>query len=259
MRIPLLIANWKMNHNVNETIKFATGLERNLDKIDEAIDLVVCPPFTSLYSLSVIISESAAFEIGAQNCHFETSGAFTGEISPAFLAEMNCRYVLVGHSERRQHFFETSEACEKKIKAIFKHDMSPVYCVGETLEQRQSQKTFDIISEQLTKGLNSVTIPNNEEAELVIAYEPVWAIGTGNNATPEQAEEVHTFIRHFIEKKWGQEQASKTRLLYGGSVKPDNIKVLMAKENIDGALIGGASLDVDLFFKMVKETISQTN
>ena len=182
--------------------------------------------------------------------HFADEGAFTGEISPLMLKELNCEYVILGHSERRQHFKEDDDLINKKVIAALKNNLKPILCIGETLKQRKNNQTFNIIKNQLINSLKNIS--KNNILKVVIAYEPVWAIGTGVNATPKQAEEVHVFIRSLLSEKYDKKTAEETRVLYGGSVKPENIKDLMKEENIDGALVGGASLSAESFAKIVK-------
>ena len=254
MRKPLIVANWKMNHTVKEGLKFATRIQKDLPS-EGQVEVVLCPPFTSLYSLSVALSERQSGSdrpgvgLGAQNCHWEDKGACTGEISPVFLKELNCDYVIVGHSERRQLFHETDEQICKKITAVFAGEMTPIFCVGEMESQREGNKTLEVIENQLGKGLDGIfasSIPG-----LVVAYEPVWAIGTGKNATPDEAQEVHRAIRQWFKRHFTEEVSDGVRILYGGSVKPDNIAALMKKPDIDGVLVGGASLEVDSFAQIV--------
>ncbi len=250
MRVPLIIANWKMNHTVSDSIKFVTRLNREL-KLTQNTDIVICPPFTSLNSLHVAIAETPelGIKLGAQNCHFETSGAFTGEISPAFLKEMGCDYVILGHSERRHLFKESSAEVGKKVLAALNHDLRVVLCVGETLAERESSKTWDVILSQLQEGLKNV--PREKMSHVTIAYEPVWAIGTGKNADPPQAQETHQQIRSWILEQFDIKIAQELRILYGGSVKPDNISSFMKMGDVDGALVGGASLEVESFIKII--------
>lgn len=261
MRKPLIVANWKMNHTMKEGLKFVTRLLKDLPS-EGQVEVVLCPPYTSLYSLSVALSDRQSvsgggqsgsdrpgIKLGGQNCHWNDAGAYTGEISPVFLKELNCDYVIVGHSERRQLFGETDGQICKKITAVFANEMTPIFCVGETEGQRKGGKTPEVIENQLGKGLEGIF--SSSIPALVVAYEPVWAIGTGNNATPEQAQEVHQTIRHWFKRRFTEEAADAVRILYGGSVKPDNITVLMKKPDIDGALVGGASLEVDSFAQIV--------
>lgn len=248
LRIPLIVANWKMNHNVEETLKFITLFQKRWISTRD-IEVVICPPFTSLYNLSVALSESESIGLGAQNCFYEEAGAYTGETSPLALKELNCRYVIIGHSERRKIFGETNEILSKKIDLVQKSEMTPIYCVGETKEERTRHITEEIVQNQLTEGLR-LCRPEGY-SNLVIAYEPVWAIGTGEHATPEVAEEVQKSIRQWLASKSGSEAADKARILYGGSVKPENMRSLMKQPNMDGVLVGGSSLDVDSFLQIV--------
>lgn len=249
-RKPLIIANWKMNHGVEDAIKFMAGFTKK--RLPENVDVVICPPFTALYTMGITLSEIKSVALGAQNCHAESSGAFTGEISTDFLEEMDCRYVLIGHSERRHIFGETDEFLQKKLTRVLHTNLIAVYCVGETEAERDAGKTFDVIKRQL----NAITMePADELSRLVIAYEPVWAIGTGKTATPAQAQEVHHFIRKWIQEKFGLARAAELRLLYGGSVKADNTKELMSQEDIDGLLVGGASLKADSFCDIITHSV----
>lgn len=246
MRIPLAVANWKMNHSVGETRAFFDSWSEQ--KKTTKTEVVLCPPFTSLSVFSEK-KRAGSFFLGAQNCHWEDKGAYTGEISPLFLADLGCIYVILGHSERRHIFGETDEVINRKVKAVVNHQLIPIFCVGETLSQREADQTLAVIEKQLFAGLKEVD-PETVD-ELVVAYEPVWAIGTGKNATPDQAQEVHVQIRQWITKNWGEEWGQKTRILYGGSVTPKNSGVLMDQPDIDGVLVGGASLKVDTFLEIV--------
>lgn len=246
----LIAANWKMNYGVEESLKYWAEFTRQPLEY-ENVDIVLCPPFTSLYTMSVAISENEKVYLGAQNCFYEDSGAYTGEVSPVFLQEISCDYVIVGHSERRQIFKEDNQMIAKKLVKVFEHDMLPIFCVGETLEEREKSQTFSVIEAQLKDGL--VGINRDQIAQVVIAYEPVWAIGTGKTATPEQAQEVHQYIREHIRKHYGSSFANEIRILYGGSAKPENIRNLISQDDIDGALVGGASLHPDQFLDMVRQ------
>lgn len=248
MRTPLIVANWKMNQTIEESLKFATHLEKGFPMFGK-VEMVICPPHTALYSLSVILAEQGKVKLGGQNCHWEDHGAFTGEVSPVFLKELDCEYVIIGHSERRHLFGETDEVINKKLQSVFENEMTPIFCIGETEEERKSGKTIKVVTNQLSKGLEGLN--KDYLSKLVIAYEPVWAIGTGKNATSDEAEEVHQTIRNWYTKQAGDEIAKKIRILYGGSVKPDNIGDFMKKSDIDGALVGGASLKVDSFLQIV--------
>ena len=247
MRKPFIAGNWKMNKNAKEAVSLAKKLKNNLKNIKDR-DVLICPGFAALCCVYEEIKGSN-IRLGAQDMHSEDDGAFTGEVSPLMLKDF-CEYVILGHSERRQLFNETDESVNKKIKKALEHGLKPILCIGESLEERENDKTFDIIKNQLKKSLKNIN--KKEIKEIIIAYEPVWAIGTGKTATPGQAEEVHAFIREWVGKNYGSEAADKLRILYGGSVKPENAKELMEKEDIDGALVGGASLDAESFSKIVE-------
>lgn len=237
-----------MHKNISEAIELANGIKRELYNAD-SLDIVLCPPFTALSSVSEVIADSN-IGLGAQDMYWEEQGAFTGEVSGGMLKDAGCKYVIIGHSERRQYFSETGEAVNKKIKAALKSELIPIVCVGETLSQREEQQTMRVIKEQIQEGLKD--IPAEEAEKLVIAYEPVWAIGTGRNATAEQAEEVQKYIRNLLSEIYNEATAEGIRIQYGGSVKPENIKELIQQPDIDGALIGGASLKIDSFSRIVK-------
>ncbi len=213
------------------------------------VEVAVCPPFTALETVGKLLAKHN-IALGAQNCYWEDKGAFTGEISPAFLKDLRCKYCIVGHSERRQYFGETNETVRKKILALYRHNILPIVCIGETLTQREEGQTEEVVLTQLRECL--ANLPPERVAETTLAYEPVWAIGTGKTATPQQAQEVHALIRAELARLFGQETAEAVRIQYGGSVKPDNIKSLMDQADIDGALVGGASLKVDSFAPIVK-------
>lgn len=248
LRKTLIAANWKMHKTVGESVSFVKELQEKLPEILQDREVMIAPPFTALEAVRTVIKRSDV-SLGAQNCHWEDKGAFTGEISPAMLADVGCRYVIVGHSERRHIFGETDEVINKKISAVLRHKLVPVFCLGETLDEREAGRTFDVVKAQLDKGLRD--IGKKEAGLVVIAYEPVWAIGTGRTAKPEQAQEVHAFIRKLLAELYDKELATSVRVLYGGSVKPDNVDVLMAEPDIDGLLVGGASLEVDSFRRIV--------
>ena len=247
MRKPIIAGNWKMYKTRAEALELVNGLKRELTGVS-SVDIVVCPPFTSLQAVKDILTGSN-IELGAQNVHWEIKGAYTGEVSPVMLKDIGAKFVIIGHSERRTYFKETDEDINKKIKSCIKEGLLPIFCVGETLSERESNKTKEVIEKQVNSGLSNVS--NIEMEKIVVAYEPVWAIGTGKTATPEQAEEVHKFIRDKIREKFGIEIAERIRIQYGGSVKPDNIKNLMDQGDIDGVLVGGASLEIDSFVKIV--------
>lgn len=248
MRTPIIAGNWKMHKTVSETAALVQELVK-LTADAKGVEVVVCPPFTALFVAHEALSGST-IQLGAQNMYWESKGAFTGEIAPGMLSDAGCRYVIIGHSERRQYFGETDQTVNQKLKAAFAHDLTPIFCVGETLEQREAGTTDSVVSEQVQAGLAGLT--GEQVASLVIAYEPVWAIGTGKTASSDDANAVCRLIRLTVAKLFGQASADKVRIQYGGSVKAGNIAELMAKSDIDGALVGGASLDADGFSKIVK-------
>jgi triosephosphate isomerase len=248
MRRPLIAGNWKMNNNCAESVKLVSQLRDMLSDSKE-IDIAVAPPFTALGAVAAVLKGSP-LALAAQNVFWEESGAFTGEISTALLKDVGCRYVIIGHSERRQYFSETDETVNKRLKAALKASLIPIVCIGETLAERETEKTLAVIEQQLKEGLKGLSLEEMEN--VIIAYEPVWAIGTGKTATPDQAQEVHHFIRDLIARIFSKEIADDTRILYGGSVKPDNVDHLMTQLDIDGALVGGASLKADAFARIVK-------
>jgi len=249
MRKKVIAGNWKMNKTVTEAIELANGLKRELYAIED-IDIILCPPFTALDEVAEIVYESN-LKLGAQNMHWEASGAFTGEVSGPMLKNLGCQYVILGHSERRQYFFETNEIVNKKTKAALKMGLLPIVCVGENLNERKTGKTFEVIEDHVRNSLTGL-VPE-DMLKVIIAYEPVWAIGTGNTASPQQAQEVHKFIRTLLTKLYSLEVAGQIIIQYGGSVKPDNTRELMNQEDIDGALVGGASLDVKSFSEIVRQ------
>jgi triosephosphate isomerase len=246
-RTSLVVANWKMN--LTELWARAL-LDELLPLVEDAagVETAVAPVFTSLRAVADRL-DGHATALAAQNVHWEEKGAFTGEISPGMLAEMGVRFVIVGHSERRTHFGETDERVERKVAAVRRHEMIPVMCVGETEHQRDEGRTLAVVERQLRKGLG--TVPVSEGSEIVVAYEPVWAIGTGRVATPEQVDEVHRMIREQLASVYGAGPAGRVRILYGGSVTPDNAAELMSLDEVDGALVGGASLDAGKFSAIV--------
>ncbi|MBU0630460.1 MAG: triose-phosphate isomerase [Candidatus Margulisbacteria bacterium] len=248
MRKPLLAGNWKMNTNAAESVKLATELKNLVAEVNDR-DILVCPPFTAISQVSDTLRDSVVM-VGGQNLHWEEKGAFTGEISATMLKSVGATYVIIGHSERRQYFGETDETVNKKVKSAIKHNLKAIVCVGETLEQREKGEALKVIEKQTREGLAGLEVESCQS--LVIAYEPVWAIGTGKTATPEQAQEVHAFIRGLLAKLFDRKTADEIRILYGGSVTPDNIKILMSQADIDGGLVGGASLKADSFAKLVK-------
>lgn len=248
MRQPIIAGNWKMHKTVAEALAFVEAVKPELTGATAA-ETVICAPFTALAPLAEAV-KGTAIRIGAQDLFWEEQGAYTGEISPLMLKELGVSYVIVGHSERRQYFGETDATVNKKVKAALRHGLIPILCVGETLEQRESGETFTVVETQTREGLADLS--SEEVAGLVIAYEPIWAIGTGRTATEADAEEVIAFIRSIINDQFGITAAERVRIQYGGSVKPDNIAGLLAQPNIDGALVGGASLDPRSFVALVR-------
>ncbi len=248
MRRKIIAGNWKMNNDLNETRNLISNLVKSLTN-NENCDIIICPPFTSLTEAGISI-QNTPIKLGAQNMYFENDGAYTGEISAGMLKSTGCEYVILGHSERRAIFNESDSLINKKIKKAISSGLKPIFCVGETLEQREKEITNDVIKTQVTGGLKDVS--NDEIKHLIVAYEPVWAIGTGRNATPAQAQEVHKFIRSLIKEKYSEDIADNLIIQYGGSVKPENAKDLLSQKDIDGALVGGASLKADSFLGIIK-------
>ncbi|MGQ0743518.1 MAG: triose-phosphate isomerase [Acidimicrobiales bacterium] len=250
-RKPLISGNWKMHHNHLEAIAVVQKLSFRLEADDyEHVDVSVHPPFTDLRSIQTLIdADRIPIALGAQNCHWELKGAFTGEISPTMLAKLNVRYVIVGHSERRELFGETDEAVRRKLEAVFAHEMTPIVCVGETLSEREAGATESKVTGQVTAALSG--LDGAQVEAMVVAYEPIWAIGTGRTATPEDAQTTCSLIRQVAGSLAGEAVASRLRIQYGGSVKASNTAELMAQPDIDGALVGGASLDPDEFARIV--------
>ncbi len=251
LRIPLIAGNWKMNKGPREAQEFIEKLLERLPSPPPG-EIAIFPPFTSIPVVAELLKNQYV-NYGAQNLHWESSGAFTGEISPKFLVELGCRYCLVGHSERRQMFGETDETCNRKVKAALNHNLRPILCCGETLTERENDETIKVIRRQIERGLRGVT-----SSELDIAYEPVWAIGTGHTATPEQAQEVHHWIRLWLKERFpGNDHG--IRILYGGSVKSSNATSLLKQPDIQGLLIGGASLNIDEFITIVNSCPENQN
>ncbi|MEW6614530.1 MAG: triose-phosphate isomerase [Thermodesulfobacteriota bacterium] len=247
MRKAVIAGNWKMNKTVSEAVDLISNLKGLVSDVTD-LEIVVAPPFLAIYHVAQEVKGSN-IHVSAQDVFWEEEGAYTGAVSPKMLLDIGCEYVIIGHSERRQYFSETDETVNKKIKSSLQHGLIPIFCVGETLQQREAGETFNIIETQIKSGLSGFS-PSDME-DVIIAYEPVWAIGTGRTATGEQAEEVHSSIRKLLKEIY-KDTADSIRILYGGSVKPDNIDGLMAKPNIDGALVGGASLKADDFARIVK-------
>ena len=250
MRKPIIAGNWKMFKTRDEALEFIYQVNNDLPS-RELVDSVICAPFTVLRDL--VKRQGENLRIGAQNMHFEESGAFTGEVAPIMLESLEVSYVIIGHSERRAMFNETDETCNKKLHAAYKHGLVPILCVGEALEHREGGKTEAVIKEQIVKDLEGLTA--DQVKELVIAYEPIWAIGTGKTATAEMADETCGYIRSLVKELYSEEVGEAIRIQYGGSVKLNNIDELMAQPNIDGALIGGASLVADDFVTFTKAAI----
>ena len=247
MRRSMIAGNWKMNTSIAEAVELATAIAANKVNKNNA-EVVICPPFTHLSEVCKSIAGSD-IKVGAQNMYTELKGAYTGEISASMIKDTGCKYVIIGHSERRQYFKESSEFLNKKINVALDNDLIPIFCIGEILEEREADKTLDVIKQQLSEGLKGMS--PEQIAKVVIAYEPVWAIGTGKTATPEQAQEVHVYIRKLIGDLATQEVADNIIILYGGSMKPENVTDLMSQPDIDGGLIGGASLKADSFIQII--------
>ena len=255
MRRKIVAGNWKMNKTGEEAASFARELKVKTLNINKT-EIIVCPPFTALSSVTEI-TKGSRVKVGAQNVHWEPSGAYTGEISAEMIEAAGCSHVIIGHSERRQYFGETNQSVNKKIKQSLSTSLLLIVCIGETLQQREAGQTKSVVESQIREGLDGLSA--EQMKRIVLAYEPVWAIGTGVTATPEQAEEVHQFIRELIEKIFNSKVAEAVQILYGGSVKPENIEELLSLQNIDGGLIGGASLKVGSFVEMIKITEELSN
>jgi len=251
MRKTIIAGNWKMYKTIGAAIDLANGLKRELFEVDaDRIDIVLCPPFTVLTEIWEVI-ENSNMRLGGQDMFWKEEGAFTGEVSGTMLKDAGCQYCIIGHSERRQFFAETNETVNLKVKAALACGLSPIMCVGEMLAEREKGQTFAVLQDQVENGLTG--IPASEMSALTIAYEPAWAIGTGKTATPAQAQEAQIYIRSLLAKLYDKEIADAMRIQYGGSVKPDNITELMQQPDVDGALVGGASLSVESFAAIVKK------
>lgn len=248
MRRKVIAGNWKMFNDISGTVNLISDIKKGMDRRNINCDVIICPPFTSLDTAKTLLKESS-IKLGAQNMYFEENGAFTGEISASMLKSVGCDFVILGHSERRTIFGESDELINKKLKKAIQSGLKPIFCIGETLEQRENGTTNRVVKNQVEKGLNGIS--ENDLAQIIIAYEPVWAIGTGKTATPEQAEEVHLFIRNLIENLYSKSAADKIIIQYGGSVKPENAKELLSQPNIDGALVGGACLKGESFLAII--------
>ena len=248
MRTPFIAGNWKMNLSPNEAQQLAADMVSALQEV-EGVDIAIAPTFLALPSVIQTIQGSNIFA-SAQNCHQETSGAYTGEISTEMLRNAGCTYVIIGHSERRQYFKESNQLIGSKIRAAFDAGLLPIFCIGETLAEREAGQAFDVVKTQITEALEGLEL--DKLASITIAYEPVWAIGTGVTATPDQAQEVHAFIRELLKNQYSETVSTSVRIQYGGSVKPNNAVALLGQKDIDGALVGGASLKSDSFLAIAK-------
>lgn len=248
-RKPFVAGNWKMYKTCSEAVETAKKLAGLVSGVSN-VDVMIAPPFTALALVHEAIKESSVM-LGAQNLFWEKEGAYTGEISPQMVASAGCRYVIIGHSERRQSFGETDQSVNRKTRAAISNGLEPVFCIGETEKERDADDTFNILDKQIKMGLEGFS-PDDMQP-VILAYEPVWAIGTGKTATSAQAQEVHRFIRNLVEKLFGKKIAGSVRILYGGSVKPENIKELMSMPDVDGALVGGASLNAEKFAEIIKK------
>lgn len=246
MRTPIIAGNWKMNNTISESLALIEDIKKN--DLNEDVEVAVAVPATNLVAVKKALEETN-IKLAAQNMHWEDKGAFTGEISPLMLKEIGAQYCIIGHSERRQYYNETDESVNKKIKSALKYNIKPIICVGETLEQREDEKEEEIVKEQILKALEGINKGKIEE--IIIAYEPIWAIGTGKTASSDDANKMCGFIRKTIGEKYDKDTENIVRIQYGGSVKPNNVEELMKKEEIDGALVGGASLVAEDFVKLV--------
>ncbi len=248
MRKTIVAGNWKMNKNLNESVTLVSEI-KNLLGEDNNADVIICPPYTSLETVHALIKDTN-IGLGAQNMCAADSGAYTGAISASMIKSVGCEYVILGHSERRTIFGETDELINSKIKKAIEYSLIPIFCIGETLEERESGEMKNVIERQVKEGLKDVSA--DQLSEMIVAYEPVWAIGTGKTATPEQAQEVHQFIRGLLTEMYSAEFAEDVTIQYGGSVKPENAKELLSQPDIDGALVGGACLKADSFVGIIK-------
>ncbi len=247
----LIAGNWKMHKTMPEAIELVKQLDEESGGLEKA-QLIVIPPFTALKEVAITLQQSY-IQVGAQNVYWEDQGAYTGEVSAPMLKDAGCSCVVIGHSERRQYFGETNETVNKKIKAVLNHGLTPIMCIGESLDEREDGKTMAKVESQIAEGLDGLA--TDDVRRIIIAYEPIWAIGTGLTATPDQAQEVHHFIRESISEKHGKDAAGYAIILYGGSVKPENTFSLLSEKDINGALVGGASLKADSFIGIAREAI----
>jgi triosephosphate isomerase len=247
MRLPFIAANWKMHKTVHEAVVFVKEFRSMVKDVEDA-EIVVAPAFTALHAVAEAVRNSTV-GVSGQDLHWEREGAFTGAVSAEMLREAGAEYVIIGHSERRRMFGDTDQIVNRKLGAALLAKLTPIVCIGETIEEREADQTLEVLDRQIKEGLDALS--SDQVAALVIAYEPVWAIGTGRNATPEQAGEAHAHVRGRLRQWWGANAADHCHVIYGGSVKPDNIHELMTQPDVDGALVGGASLDVRAFFEIV--------
>ena len=249
MRKNIVAGNWKMNTTLPEGLQLAKEVNDALKGVDAKCDVIICVPFTHLASINGVIDKNR-LGLGAENCADHVSGAYTGEVSAPMVASTGATYVILGHSERRQYYGETSETLKEKVKLALANGLTPIFCIGEVLEEREAGKHFEVVKTQIEDALFDLSA--EDFSKLILAYEPVWAIGTGKTATDDQAQEIHAYIRSVIEGKYGKEVAANTSILYGGSCKPSNAKALFAKPDVDGGLIGGAALKADSFMGIVE-------
>lgn len=255
MRKVLIAGNWKANNTIPDALKLLAAIQHHLKVVPEDVDVVIIPPFTALFSMDISLQEFP-LALGGQDLFWEDNGAYTGEVTGAFLKDAGCNYVIVGHSERRKFFGDTNETVNKKMFAALRNDLIPIMCVGETLEERETNKHMAVVELQIKEGLKNIHLRDAEN--IVIAYEPVWAIGTGKTATATQAQEMHGFIRNLVEKIFDAPTANNMRILYGGSVNPSNCAELLVQKDIDGALVGGASLNGEQFAAIIKAAPHKT-
>ena len=248
MRIPIIVGNWKLNKTIQEAVDLVKSLQHMVADVTD-VEIVVAPVFTGLTSVAQVLSDGN-IRLAAQDVFWEDSGAFTGEVSPGMLKDVGCEYVIIGHSERRQYFGETNENVNRKVKASHAHGLIPIICTGEMLEEREAGSTGAVVKQHLLNGIAGLSA--DQIVSTIIAYEPVWAIGTGYNATPDQAQEVHSLIRSLLSETYSDDVASQVRIQYGGSVKPDNAAMLIAQPDIDGALVGTASWEAESFTQIIK-------
>ena len=248
MRKQIVAGNWKMNTNIAEGFSLALNLRDLANSFDTNVEVILNPPFTHITEVYNAVSDTN-IKLGAQNCASEEKGAFTGEVSAEMIKSLSCKYVIIGHSERRAYYNETNQILNTKTKLALKHELNPIFCCGEVLEDREAGNHFDVVKTQISEGLFDLS--KEDFSKIVIAYEPVWAIGTGVTASPEQAQEIHKYIRALVSEKYGNEIAENVSILYGGSVKPSNANEIFGKEDVDGGLIGGAALNADDFMGII--------